>query len=727
MAETQDAAAGAVGEGSRQPGRAKPGAFRMLLWKEWRQQRWTLAGMTALALALLVAGGVIQRWSFELSGAAFLFALLGVPLVLSARAFAGEDEEGTATFLRELPFRPLQVFAVKFLVVVLASWAAICLVVLLGRLWPGYPDNALAKVLGLLFVLWMVAPVAAALGSLLASVGLRSLTAALLTAALLCACAFFAYLSMRGLGLVRVQPLTGLAVCLGMPGLSILLAARLSAWRHPRKLVQIVRSAGGCAAVLVLFLLPAALLQGYLSTWATPAAYVHASWFSRGLGWASVSVPLSDRPAAVAIECQLLTSRVASVALLDPSTGRTAWIDRRTIPVVHSSTGNGDAAWSPCGSRVSWGSFGAVAGASAEASRPAGAFWRFAEAPYAASKPELCVYDLKTQRTTRLPGAPQFLSPDGLGSPWYDDQWLAEVRIRGEPAVLSVRFLNVDDGTMRVLPVPLGGTAGQGEWLSVAMAPGRVLCIANSQVGRDGVMGELVIAKCTPDSTAASLVRVGDPLPGELKAVSPDGRWALFAPMAWDTPSARIDLVDLDSGAVRAVELPAESRDLARERRRLVHIDGFVAGGTGVLVSSLATFALYDIGRGAWVTYIMPQPQATEYSGRPADVSPDGGRVFQVFRDGGAVLAQVATGNQGKGDQARVFRKMLLDGGAGEAYAVVLDLRSGQMTKIPLPGFGNGPAFNPTARWFGNDHILVLSSSGICRYGLDGSREVLYP
>lgn len=240
-------------------------------------------------------------------------------------------------------------------------------------------------------------------------------------------------------------------------------------------------------------------------------------------------------------------------------------------------------------------------------------------------------------------------------------------------------------------------------------------------------MGELVIAKCTPDSTAASLVRVGDPLPGELKAVSPDGRWALFAPMAWDTPSARIDLVDLDSGAVRAVELPAESRDLARERRRLVHIDGFVAGGTGVLVSSLATFALYDIGRGAWVTYIMPQPQATEYSGRPADVSPDGGRVFQVFRDGGAVLAQVATGNQGKGDQARVFRKMLLDGGAGEAYAVVLDLRSGQMTKIPLPGFGNGPAFNPTARWFGNDHILVLSSSGICRYGLDGSREVLYP
>ena len=103
---------------------AKLGAFRMLLWKEWRQQRWTLLGMSALALALVVAGGIFARWSFVLSGAAFVFALLGVPLVLSARAFAGEDEDGTATFLRELPFRPLQVFAAKFLVVVLASWAA---------------------------------------------------------------------------------------------------------------------------------------------------------------------------------------------------------------------------------------------------------------------------------------------------------------------------------------------------------------------------------------------------------------------------------------------------------------------------------------------------------------------------------------------------------------------------------------------------------------------------
>jgi len=699
----------------------------VLLWKEWRQQRWTLAGMTALALGLFVAGGFLPRWSFGLSGAAYLFALMGMPLVLSARAFAGEDEDGTALFLRELPFSAMDVFIAKFVVVVLASWGAVGLLSLLGWRWRGYPDDVMRYVWGLLLFLWMVAPVAAALASLLASLGLRSLTTALPTAALATACAFLAFLSLRSVGALRPRPLPALAVLLAVPGLCILMAVTLSARRHPRRLVQFGRAAVGCLGVLVLFGLPAALAQSYLDVLATPAAYLRPTWFSRGLGWVWISVPPSDRPAAVTIECQAINSRVASVALLDPSTRRTAWVDRRSLPVAHASTGHWDRAWSPDGSRVLWGSFGAVAGASAEASRLAGAFWRFAEAPYAASQPELCVYDLTTRRASRLPGAPWSWSPGDLGSCWYDGHWLATVNIEGRPGVVTARFLNVDDGATRVLPVLLGGAAAQGEWLSVAVAPGRVLCIAHSQHAKDGSMGEQVIAKCTPDTTAASLVRVGDPLPGDLKAVSPDGTWALFLPMAWDTPDARIGLVDLDSGAVRAVEVPAESRDFAGERRPFVHVDGFVTGGMGVLVSSLATFALYDIGRDAWVTYTMPQPQAVQYSGRPAGVSPDGGRVFQVFREGGAVLAQAATAKQAKGEQARVFRKMLLDGGAGEAYAVVLDLRSGQMTKVPLADFSGWPGIEPTARWFGNDHLLVLSASGLCLYDLDGSREVLYP
>lgn len=190
-------------QGSRPLGLAKAGAFQVLLWKEWRQQRWTLTGMTALGLGLFVLGGCLEkRWSFGLSGAALLLAVVGVPLVLSARAFAGEDEDGTAAFLRGLPFRPLQVFAAKFQVVVLASWAADSMLLVSGWLWSGYPDNAIGglawlpraarlnpgQVAGI--ALWLVAPVAAAQAALLASLGLRSLTTALLSGACLCLCAY---------------------------------------------------------------------------------------------------------------------------------------------------------------------------------------------------------------------------------------------------------------------------------------------------------------------------------------------------------------------------------------------------------------------------------------------------------------------------------------------------------------------------------------------------------
>jgi len=206
-----------------------------------------------------------------------------------------------------------------------------------------------------------------------------------------------------------------------------------------------------------------------------------------------------------------------------------------------------------------------------------------------------------------------------------------------------------------------------------------------------------------------------------------DGRWALLVPPLRDEPEAQLQLVDMESGAVRPVELPSGIRDFQGDRRRAVCVHGFVTGGTGIAVSSLATFAVYNLGQSAWVSYTMPSPEFAVYTGQPPPISPDGRRVFQVFRGGSVALKELPAAGQHAGSGWRALVRMPERRDPAETYAVVLDLQNGQMTKVPLAEFEHGPAFNPTAAWFGNDHLLVLSASGLCLYDLDGSREVLYP
>jgi hypothetical protein len=708
----------------------------MLLWKEWRQQRWTLLGMTALALGLFVLGGtLLRRWSFGLSGAAHVFALLGVPLVLSARAFAGEDEDGTALFLRELPFRPWQVFVAKFVVVVLASWAAGVAVLLLGRLWQGYPDNPVKPVWPLLCLLWPVASVTASFSALLAALPLRSLATALLAAVLLATWGVLGWFSLVGLVGVRVLLPWLLVVLAGEVGLAILAAGGLAARRHPRALVQALRSLGGCAGVVLVCPLPGLLSYLYLDVLATPAAYLRGNALRRALGWISISVPHTDQPAGVVLQCQPYGSRYGAAALLDPATGRCTWVDRLPLGFGQRAGTRGMATWSPDGHRASWVSTLPKAADETPSLGNVGVHWhppRASVLPWLdrpdPPQPVLCVYDLATQRLARLPNMAWSLSDPYGGNPWYDPQWLATVTVERNPAEVRVSFVDADDGRRHACTVPVEGAAADWERVSVAMALGRAVCVAIRQPSAGSPADSVVVALTTPEAAAARLVQVrGQVLEGSrLRSVSPDARWALFEPLTWDDPDARLDLVDLDSGDSRAVELPAGARDFEGYQRRSVQVCGFVAGGKGLLVSSLGTLGLYDLERHAWVTYLPPQPQLTGYSGQPVTVSPDGRRALLVFVGGGARQAGDSATEPRRGT-FQWINQIVRRAGLREADAVVVELATGQMSSVHLADFGGEPGFTPGATWFGNDHILVLSASGLCRYGLDGSREVLYP
>jgi hypothetical protein len=714
---------------------ARPGPFRVLLWKEWRQQRWTLCGMTALALVLFVLGGtLLKRWSFGLSGAAYALALLGVPLVLSAQAFAGEDEDGTALFLRELPFRPLAVFAVKFLVAVLASWAVGGVAVLTGWLWPGYPDDAMRPVRVLVFLAWAFAPLTASFSALLAALPLRSLATALLAAVLLAVWGVLGWLSLAGLLAARVIPPWLVVILAGEVGSAVMTAGGLAARRHPRAPVQALRSLGGCAGVVVVCLLPGLLSYLYLNVLATPAAYLRANMLRRSLGWISVSVPYTAQPAGVVIECQPYDGHYGAAALLEPVAGRCTWVDRLARG-FGARASRGVATWSPDGRRASWASCLPVAADGTSSPRGVEAGWgplRATAPPWlnrpVPSQSVHCVLDLTTQRLARLPNLPWSLSKPHGGNPWYDAQWLATVTVERSPAAIRVSFVNVDEGRQETCMVPVEAAADDWERVSVAMAPGRAVCVAIRPPSAGGVAeGRLVMALATPEATVARLVEVRGLVPekSRLRNVSPDARWALFEPFTWDDPGARLDLVDLHTGDTHAMGLPSEPADFGGYQRRFVQVCGFVAGGKGILVSSLGTLGLYDLERQVWVTYLPPRPPLAGYSGQPVSVSPDGRRALLVFLGGGARLVGDSTAEPRRGTVQWIFQ-MVRGAVPGEADAVVVELATGQMTTVHMD-FGGEPADTPGATWFGNDHILVLSSSGICRYGLDGSREVLYP
>ena len=714
----------AQARGSRPPGLAKAGAFRVLLWKEWRQQRWTAVGMTALGLGLYALGGssLGERWSFDASFAAFVFVLLGVPLVLSAQAFAGEDEEGTAAFLRELPFRPLQVFAAKFLTVLLASWTASGLLLLLGQMWSDYPDSAvrgfpwtapaaahawqnLPASVGCVGI-WLLAPTAAALASLLASLGLRPLPTALLNGVWLCLCSAGGALSVLLLDTVQVRGLVWAVAAVIVPASGVLLAAWLSARRHPRKLVQFLRGGGGCAAVLALLLLPGALAHGYIKVLAPPTYYVRSDRWHRAQGWVNAfSVPPTSRPAAIALECELAGAPGASLlALLDLSTGRTAWSGAWPAPM---NCGARSIAWSPDGSRVTWGgvaSFG-IRGTYAWPTCRKGALPRQILGA-ATARAELRVYDVRKRRTIRVPGDQATDMLERCSSSWYNNTWMAALWLY-DPGRLGVVFVNTDNGSAHICPVPWperGDVANHRAGLVVL--PDRAVLAA---IWRDapvaGGRSELVIARCTPSAAAATLLTVRDlpPLSTELRAVSPDAQWALLAPdlWTWEGRQPNLALVDLGSGATRPLRLPPEVLEHMTKARGGRLTAAFVTAGTRVLVDLHGIGAVYDLKRDAWQVYVPPVPEDAAAEGWGVCVSPNGERVLQVFPPG-------------------------RDGADGQ-QAVILDLVSGQWTTVPMAFHGAGGRVEREVRWCGDDHVLALNPMGVWRFGLDGSRELLYP
>jgi hypothetical protein len=671
-------------------GFAKPGAFRVLLWKEWRQQRWTAAGLTALALGLFVAGGFIARWSFSLSGAAYAIALLGVPLVLGARAFAGEDEDGTAIFLRELPFRPLPVFVAKFLVVVLASWAAAGLLSLLGRRWQMYPDNAMESVLWVAHVrtkrgtgpelagIWLLAPTATCLASLLASLGLRSLTTALLTGVGLCPCIGLGAVSVRSMHVLQVDEFVWAVAAVTVPASGAVLAAWLSARRHPRKLVQFVRGAGGCIGVMALFLLPAALPRFYLVAVATPEAYWRPIWWRPYPGRVTVVAPPVERPAAVTLACGLYRGRGAALALLDAETGRTVWLDSDLRPPEGASEAAWQGLWSPDGSRVAWQGTG-----------------HSGIAAIMKQKEALCVYDLKTEQTIRIHGRVPVIS-FMLGTqdvanrnPWYDNTWIAGVMYTREGG-LGVGFVDTEDGSVHACPVPSVTTAAAWKgWIGTVVVPGRAVFTAMRRPAAEGGSEELVIARCTPSAAEATLLRVRHPPapPACLRAVTSDARWALFVTPPERGRAGGQDLVDLDTGATRPVVLPPEGADLLARIGPSLQVVGFVAGGTRLLVAAPDALGLYDPERDSWQVVFPPVPDGHLEHGKVWEASPDGERFLQ-----------------------RCY---------APAGARIFDVGRGQWTMLPLK--------DGYLQWYGNQHVLGQSNGAIWRLGLDGSREVLWP
>jgi len=709
-------------------GYAKPSALRVLLWKEWRQQRWTLAGMTALALALFVMGEFIPRWSFDLSFAAFVFAVLGVPLVLSAQSFAAEDEDATAVFLMELPFRPLQVFSAKLLVIVLASWAATGLLLLLELLRPGYPESAVRSLpwvpaaaahawrdlaASVTWVgIWLLAPTAAVVTSLLASLGLRPLTTALLGAAWLCLCIACGVLSVLLLAVAQARGLVWFSAAVTVPASAVLLAAWLSARRHPRKLVQFLRGVGGCAAVPALFILPGALPHAYTNLLKPPTYYVRSDWWHRSPGWVnSVSVPRTSRPAAlaleIALECESDSSRDASLlALLDLSTGRTAWSGVWPAPVDRAQRTLGGyraVVWSPDGSRVTW-EGGIYPGLTEDLAWPT---YREETLPglvreAAATRAELRVYDVRRRRTLRVPGDLATDVMEQCNSSWYNATWLVAPWLK-DPGGLGLVFVNTDDGSAHVCPVPLPGHGDVANHRAgMVVLPDRAVFVAVWRgVTCEGALAwpDLVITRSTPSAASATILQVRDLPPGstELRAVSPDAQWALLAPDLWNRegPPPNLALVDLGTGATRPLVLPPGVLEHMARPWGGPLTAVFATGGTRVLVDLQSIYAVYDLGGDTWQMHVPPVPADTAAQGWGTCVSPNGERVLQVFSP---------------------------DRGSAGPQAVILDLVDGTWTTVPL-------AFHSAkrdVRWCGNEHVLDLHPTGVWRFGLDGSRELLY-
>lgn len=69
------------------------------------------------------------------------------------------------------------------------------------------------------------------------------------------------------------------------------------------------------------------------------------------------------------------------------------------------------------------------------------------------------------------------------------------------------------------------------------------------------------------------------------------------------------------------------------------------------------------------------------------------------------------------------FLQLCRSHGASAPLARVFDLGRGQWNVLPL---GGNPGYYDV-QWYGNEHVLAMDGQGVWRYGLDGSRELLWP
>jgi hypothetical protein len=569
-------------------------------------------------------------------------------------------------------------------------------------------------------VIWLVVPVASSLAALLASLGLRSLTTALLNGVGVGLCTCFGAVSVFFLDVAQARGFVLASVAAIMPALGVLLAAWLSARRHPNRLLQFLRGAGGAAAVAALWLMPGILSALYVAVLATPGAYLRPTWWRDSLEhWqVSFSVPPTAQPAAVLLECRLPVLGVTSLALLDPATGRMTWI-QRGMPRVPPDRREG--CWSPDGSRVVWQHrdvYGLErclvwlgierSGSRREDMGPGG--WA----------PDLFAYDLKTRQTTCVPHE----AWDGLlgrGLHWWYDATTILWVVVGQPVGPGlISFVNTENGSVHSCLLFPASTTATRKFQTVVL-PGRRAFVALWRKASAEAAEELLIATGTPDTAEATLLRVTEPPPrgARFQAVSPDARWGLFVTAGHGDVAGSLHLVDLGTGTTRQVDLPPAAYGLPDGPQPLLpspsHALPGPPGGFGPLdgwrwawelallsfpdadrlaVSCGGVHAVYELSRSTWQVYAPPSPDGPLASGLGWRASPDGTRILQLYRadDRGALMA-------------RVF-----------------DLNSAEWTVVPLPD-----GWQRDVQWYGNEHVLTVNEAGVWRIGLDGSRELLWP
>ncbi len=117
--------------------------------------------------------------------------------------------------------------------------------------------------------------------------------------------------------------------------------------------------------------------------------------------------------------------------------------------------------------------------------------------------------------------------------------------------------------------------------------------------------------------------------------------------------------------------------------------------GTRLLVSTRNLHAVYDSSGDSWQTHVAPPAGDSAEDGGMWTASPNGERFLQLCRSHGSSTPL-----------ARIF-----------------DLGRSQWTVLPL---GGNPGYDDV-QWYGNEQVLAVDGQGVWRYGLDGSRELLWP